>query len=199
MHTALIVILSVIGGVLFLWFVVFRIVRKFRLAPASRRSVTLLSVILESPRRRRLFSPAKLLDKVGIAAGMRVLELGPGPGFFTVPAAKTVGEEGTVYALDVNPLAIEKVRHKVERAGVTNVKTVLADAARTDLPEGSFDLAFVFGLAHPVGSLEKILNELYRLLKPGGTLSVEGRLPISNGRFQPVKRQGRISQYKKQS
>jgi ubiquinone/menaquinone biosynthesis C-methylase UbiE len=82
---------------------------------------------------------------------------------------------------------------------VTNVKTILADAARTGLPEGSFDVIFVFGFAHPVGSLENILNELYRLLKPGGTLSVEGRFPISNGRFQPVKRQGRISQYQKQS
>jgi len=87
-HPALIVILGLIGTVLFLWLVVFRIVRKFRLAPASRRSVTLLALILESPVRRRLFSPAKLLDKVGIAAGMSVLELGPGPGFFTIETAQ---------------------------------------------------------------------------------------------------------------
>jgi len=143
--------------------------------------------------------PTQALRAAGLEPGQKVLEVGCGPGFFTVPAAKTVGEGGTIYALDVNPLAIEKVQHKVEQAGVTNVKTVLADAARTGLPEGSFDLALVFGLAHPVGSLEKILNELYRLLKPGGTLAIEGRLPISNGRFQPVKRQGRIAQYKKQS
>jgi ubiquinone/menaquinone biosynthesis C-methylase UbiE len=142
--------------------------------------------------------PYTALRAAGLEPGHKVLEVGCGPGFFTVPAAKMIGQGGTVYALDVNPLAIEKVRHKVERAGVSNVKTVLADAAQTGLPEGSFDLAFVFGLAHPIGGLENILNELYRLLKPGGTLSVEGRLRISNGRFQPVKRQGRISQYKKQ-
>lgn len=84
MHPALIVILGLIGTVLFLWLVVFRIVHKLRPAPASRRSVPLLAKILENPLRRRLFSPAKLLDKIGILAGTRVLELGPGPGFFTI-------------------------------------------------------------------------------------------------------------------
>jgi ubiquinone/menaquinone biosynthesis C-methylase UbiE len=55
--------------------------------------------------------PYKALRAAGLEPGQKVLEVGCGPGFFTVPAAKTVGQGGIVYALDVNPLAIGKVRH----------------------------------------------------------------------------------------
>jgi ubiquinone/menaquinone biosynthesis C-methylase UbiE len=141
--------------------------------------------------------PYKALEAAGLEPGQRVLEVGCGPGFFTVPAARMVGEEGRVYALDISPLALEKVQGKVDEAGVGNVETLLADAADTALPEGSFDLAFVFGLGHPVGDMEGILVELHRLLKPGGELAVEGRLTPSSGLFEPTGRQGRISRFKK--
>ena len=65
------------------------------------------------------------------------------------------------------------------------------------LPCQSFDLIFVFGFAHSVGDLEDILIELHRLLKPAGTLSVEGPLQVPNELFRPVKRQGRVSQFRK--
>ena len=141
--------------------------------------------------------PYEALDAAGLRPGQKVLEVGCGPGFFTVPAARIVGEQGRVYALDVSPPAVERVEQKVEKASVTNVKTILADAAQTGLPDQSFDLIFVFGFAHSVGDLEGILAELHRLLKPAGTLSVEGRLGVSDELFRPVKRQGRISQFSK--
>ena len=141
--------------------------------------------------------PYKALNAAGLEPGQTVLEVGCGPGFFTVPAAKTVGEKGSVYALDVNPLAVNRVRQKIAEEGVTNVKTVLADAAQTGLPDQSFDLILLFGFAHPIGSLESILAELHRLLKPAGILSIEGRSRPSNELFRPVKRQGRISQFSK--
>ena len=141
--------------------------------------------------------PYKVLNAAGFEAGQKVLEVGCGPGFFTIPAAKIVGESGSVYALDVNPLAMERVQRKIEKEGLTNVKTILADAAETGLPEESFDLIFLFGFVHSVGDLENILTELHRLLKPAGILSIEGRLRLSSELFCPVKRQGRISQFRK--
>jgi ubiquinone/menaquinone biosynthesis C-methylase UbiE len=141
--------------------------------------------------------PYKALNAAGLKPGQEVLEVGCGPGFFTIPAARMVGEKGSVHALDISPLAVEKVQQKIEREGVTNVKTILADAAQTGLPDQSFDLVFVFGLAHPIGGMEAIWLELHRLLKPAGVLSVEGRLWPSNGLFHPVKRRGRISQFRK--
>jgi hypothetical protein len=64
-------------------------------------------------------------------------------------------------------------------------------------PGQSFDVAFLFGLARPIGDMGKIWSELHRLLKPEGTLSVEGRLRPPKELFQPMKRQGRISRYKR--
>jgi ubiquinone/menaquinone biosynthesis C-methylase UbiE len=141
--------------------------------------------------------PYKALKAAGLKPGQRVLEVGCGPGFFTIPAARMVGEEGSVVALDVSPLAVERVQQKIEEEGVSNVQTTLADAADTGLPDQSFDLVLLFGFAHPVGDMEGILTELHRLLRPAGILSVEGRLRSSSDLFSPVKRQGRVSQFRK--
>jgi hypothetical protein len=71
------------------------------------------------------------------------------------------------------------------------------NAAQTDLADQGFDLAFVFGFARPIGGMEAIWLELYRLLKPTGMLSIEGRLRPPGKLFQLVKREGRISRFRK--
>ncbi len=141
--------------------------------------------------------PYEALNAAGLKPGQSVLEIGCGPGFFTVPAAKIVGEKGSVRTLDINPLAVERVRQKIEEAGVTNVRAILTGAAQTGLPAQSFDLAFVFGFAHAIGGMENILTELHRLLKPAGILSIEGQSPIPGELFCPLGHQGRVYQFKK--
>jgi ubiquinone/menaquinone biosynthesis C-methylase UbiE len=137
------------------------------------------------------------LQAAGLEPGQKVLEVGCGPGFFTIPAARVVGEEGIVTALDVNPLAVEHVRQKVEEQGMTNVEMLLANVTQVDLPPQSFDLIFLFGLARPIGDIEAIFCAAYRLLKPRGILSVEGRLRPPDRLFQRMKQQGRITQFRK--
>ena len=141
--------------------------------------------------------PYKALNTAGVEAGHKVLEVGCGPGFFTIPAAKVVGKKGRVLALDVNPFAVKHVQQKIEAEGITNAKVMLADAARTRLTEKGFDLVFVFGFAHASGDMEEIWRELHRLTRPGGTMSVEGRPKPPTSLFELVKRQGSISRYRK--
>jgi ubiquinone/menaquinone biosynthesis C-methylase UbiE len=141
--------------------------------------------------------PYRVLKSAGLKSGQEVLEVGCGPGFFTIPAARLVGEGGMVCALDVNSVALDKVRQKVEQEGVTNVRTTLADAGQTGLADESFDLIFVFGLGHVVGGADRMMTELHRLLKAGGTLSIEGNLRPKRGLFEPVKSERRITQYRK--
>ena len=141
--------------------------------------------------------PYEALNAAGLEEGQRVLEVGCGPGFFTVPAAKVVGERGSVCALDVSPLAIARVEQKVEKAGVTNVKTILTDAAHTDLPDASFDFIFVFGFDRNVRQMGSILPELHRLLKPAGTLATEGRLWRSSELFHSTEPEGHILEFRK--
>jgi ubiquinone/menaquinone biosynthesis C-methylase UbiE len=141
--------------------------------------------------------PYKALHEAGLETGPTVLEVGCGPGFFTSPAARTVGDDGAVVALDVNPAAVEHVRRKIQQAGVTNAKVILANAAQTDLLDQSFDLIFVFGFARAAGGMAAIWPELDRLLKPGGTLSVEGRLRPPSRLFEAGQRQGRVARFRK--
>ena len=141
--------------------------------------------------------PYQVLGAAGLESGQQVLEIGCGPGFFTTPAARIVGKEGLVLALDLNPLAVQHVRAKIERENATNARVIHADAARTGLPDGEFDLAFLFGLARPIGGMETIWPEIHRLLVPGGTLAVEGRLRPPGDLFRPLGREGRISRFKK--
>jgi ubiquinone/menaquinone biosynthesis C-methylase UbiE len=141
--------------------------------------------------------PYKALNAAGLKPGQKVLEVGCGPGHFTIPAAEIVGDEGSVLALDVNPLAVAHVQQKVEAQHAANAQTLLANAAQTNLPDQSFDLIFVFGVARPIGDMEAIWTELHRLLKPGGTLAVEGRLQPPGELFRLTTRQGRIGQFNK--
>jgi ubiquinone/menaquinone biosynthesis C-methylase UbiE len=142
-----------------------------------------------------LRNPYRALADAGLKPGQAVLEVGCGPGFFTVPAARAVGGTGRVLALDVNPFAVEHVQRKIEREGASNASVILADAAQTGLPGRSFDLAFLFGFPHPIGEIGKIWNEIHRLLKPDGILSVEGRRLPPGGLFQPLDRRGGIYRY----
>ncbi len=141
--------------------------------------------------------PYKALHAAGLQTGQAVLEVGCGPGFFTVPAAEIVGETGSLLSLDVNPLAVKHVYDKVKAAGVTNTWVIAANAAQTDLPDAGFDLVFVFGLGRPVGDLEAMWAELHRLIKPQGILSIEGRLRPPEQLFRFTKRQGRVVQFRK--
>jgi ubiquinone/menaquinone biosynthesis C-methylase UbiE len=141
--------------------------------------------------------PYQILRAAGLDAGQQVLEVGCGPGFFTIPAAKIVGEAGHVVALDINPLAVAHVQREIRRKGVTNARTRLAPAARTKLPDQGFDLIYVFGFVRPIGGMGAIWPELHRLLKPAGILSIEGRIQPSAALFQLLIRKGRISRFTK--
>jgi ubiquinone/menaquinone biosynthesis C-methylase UbiE len=141
--------------------------------------------------------PYEALSAAGLEPGQEVLEVGCGPGFFTIAAARIVGEKGRVVTLDISPLAIERVQQKIEQEGVTNVQTILADATQTGLPDESCDLVFLFGFRNIVGDMEDILAEQHRLLKPGGIISTEGQLWNSSELFRPLKSEGRIFQFAK--
>jgi demethylmenaquinone methyltransferase/2-methoxy-6-polyprenyl-1,4-benzoquinol methylase len=118
------------------------------------------------------------LKGAGVQSGQEVLEVGCGTGFFTVPAAELVGDEGRVYAIDPHPLAIEQVARKVRDAGLTNVKLIKADATEAGLASGSIDLALLFGvIPSPTLPLDRLLPEIHRLLRSEGALAVWTAFP----------------------
>ncbi len=166
----------------------------------SNFAFRIISLMHDNPLLPIFRNPYKLLRAAGLKPGQKVLEVGCGPGFFTIPGAKIVGKEGFVYAVDIFPLAIERVEEKIKKEGIKNVKPILANASNTGLPDRSIDLAFLFGLRYIAGGLENVISEIHRVLKPGGVLSFEKTRgsakklieEVERGGFTYSEKQGRI-------
>ena len=142
--------------------------------PEPNWAFKMMSSIHDNPLRKILTDPYRILKTAGLCSGQRVVEIGPGPGFFTIPAAKIVGEKGIVYAIDIHPLAIRRIQKKIRKEGITNIEAILADASQTGLDDQSVDLAFLFGIVHHIDKdLETVLTELCRILRIGGVLSIQ--------------------------
>jgi len=137
-----------------------------------------------------ILDPYKRLKKAGLDAGQTVLEVGCGPGFFTLPASEIVGETGKVHAVDVNPYAIRRVQRKATRKGADNIQALCTNAAQTGLADESVDLAFLFGLPRIVGGEAELLRELHRVLKPGALLVCESRRGFDEERARQWKQRG---------
>ena len=167
----LLILLATIGGLLFFWLFPLKLIS--RLAARFGQSAPCpasLDWLVDNPIRRRYLRP--ILDRVGIRPGERVLELGPGPGVFTVEAARRVGPQGRLFAVDIQPEMIAQVEERVREAGLTNVETHVADAYQLPLDDASVDRAFLVTVLPEVPDQARALAELRRVLRPGGLLSI---------------------------
>ncbi len=121
---------------------------------------------------RDLLSPREeILKEANIKPGFRVLDYGCGPGGYVTGAAELVGKSGKVYALDIHPLAIQRVQSIARKKQLTNVETICSDC-QTGLPDSSVDIVLLYDIFHMLSDPQAILAELHRVLKPNGTLSL---------------------------
>jgi len=159
------------AGLAFFWLFPLKLIS--RLAArfgASEPCPASLTWLVDNPIRRRYVGT--ILDRVGIQSGERVLELGPGPGAFTVAAAQRVGSEGQLIAVDIQPQMIAQVERRVQEAGLVNVVAHVADACQLPLDDHSVDRAFLITVLPEIPDQGRALIELHRVIKPGGLLSV---------------------------
>ncbi|MBU0515905.1 MAG: class I SAM-dependent methyltransferase [Proteobacteria bacterium] len=129
--------------------------------------------LMGSRLRQWLMNPLKTLHAAGLQAGQTVLEVGCGTGFYTIPAAKLIGDQGYLVAMDVSSGFIAKVSRKVSMADLKNVRVEKRDALETGLDPASLDKVLLFGvIPFPLLPLNRLLPEMHRVLKPEGTLAV---------------------------
>ena len=88
-----------------------------------------------------------ILKEVGIKPGFHVLDYGCGPGSYIIPLSELIGESGKIYALDIHPLAIQKVQDIASKKQLANVETILSDC-QTELPDNSLDVVLLYDIFH---------------------------------------------------
>jgi ubiquinone/menaquinone biosynthesis C-methylase UbiE len=114
----------------------------------------------------------RTVERLALEPGAHVLDLPCGTGASALPAAEAVGPAGSVVAVDLAEGLIELARGKARAAGLANVRFLQADMRATGLPDESFDaVVCVFGIFF-VPDRYALMRELWRMVRPGGTLAV---------------------------
>ncbi len=144
-----------------------------------------LSGLLDNPVRRWLHNPRRMFAGL-VQEGSVVLDLGCGPGTFTLALARLVGASGQVIAVDLQVEMLERVKRNAARAGLgERIRLHRSTPQQIGLDPVEVDFAVAFWMVHEVENQEGFLEEVYRLLKPGGCfLVVEPHLHVASANFE---------------
>ena len=125
---------------------------------------------LERNEREAEEHPDQALDALGLKPGMIVADVGAGTGFMSLRMAKRVGPMGKVYAEDVQPEMLSRLRRNAAKAKLSNVETVLGNEADPKLPPNALDLILLVDVYHEFSQPQRMLRGMRQALKPDGRL-----------------------------
>jgi len=169
------VLLGMVGLVAFQQTVI-RFVRRFW----HFSSPPFFGPFLDSRARLALQKPDVVIRRTGIEKGMKVLDVGCGSGAYTTNAARAVGDEGKVYALDIQQAMLDQLAKKLEKPenrDIDNLEIVHGSAFDMPFDDETFDLAYMVTAFHEIDDRRKAMLEVKRVLKPGGVLAITQWLP----------------------
>lgn len=130
-----------------------------------------LAALLLFPARKILFSPDQLVRHLHLTRSSRVLEVGPGPGFFSLDVARAI-PEGRLELVDIQREMLQKARRRLHRARVRHAGYTQASGIMLPFQSGTFDVAFLVAVLGEVPDPKACLSSIARVLRPGGLLSV---------------------------
>lgn len=117
--------------------------------------------------------PESNIESFGIEPGMKIADMGAGSGFYSISAAKRVGNTGKVYAIEVQKEVLAKIKNDADRAGVNNIEYIWGDI---EVPNGTrlgnkvVDAVFLSNTLFQVENKKGTLLEAFRILKPKGRI-----------------------------
>ena len=109
----------------------------------------------------------------GLREGMTVVDYGCGPGRYTVHFAKLVGDKGKVYALDIHELAIQGVKKRIQKYGLSNIEPILIQGYDSTLPNDTADMVCAIDMFFIIREPTAFLGELKRITKKDGILNID--------------------------
>ena len=147
-----------------------------------------LSGSLDNSIRRWLQNPRKILGPY-IKEGMTVLDVGCGPGFFTIEMARMVGKSGRAIAADMQEGMLQKVKEKIKRTELEE-RILLHKCGENNIGVSEpVDFVLLFYMVHEVPNKEHFFNEIRAILKPNGqVLIVEPPFHVSKSAFEETVR-----------
>jgi SAM-dependent methyltransferase len=116
--------------------------------------------------------PVKIMDTIGMKAGMVIGEIGAGRGRMTMWIADRVGDSGKVYANDIDKRALEHLRERCKRDGFENVEIIVGEVENPKLPAKALDIAFMINVYHHLDSPVPLIRNILPSLKPNGILAI---------------------------
>jgi predicted methyltransferase len=131
--------------------------------------------IFDSPGRDQRLQIDRVMDMLGITPGKNVADIGAGSGWFTVRAARRVTASGTVYAVDINPDAIQAIGQRAAKERLKNIKTILSKPDDPQVPAASVDAVLLLKTYHEVAHPVVLLTNLRSSLKPGAKVGIIDR------------------------
>ena len=131
--------------------------------------------IFDTPDRDKKLQIEHVMDLLNIRAGSTVADIGAGSGWFTVRAAKRVGDPGTVYAVDINPEAVKYINDRIKKNGIQNVHTILSAPDDPKLPANSVDAVLILKTYHEIADPVRLLESLRKSLRPGARVGIIDR------------------------
>ncbi|MEM7137395.1 MAG: methyltransferase domain-containing protein [Myxococcota bacterium] len=129
-----------------------------------------IGAILEAESREVVEQRDAIVDAIALGPAMEVADIGAGTGLFTNAMAERVGPDGHVFAVDLVPSFLERIRERADNAGLTQVTTVLGHERATTLPERSVDVAFMCDTYHHIEYPQSYMRSLFDTIRPGGQL-----------------------------
>jgi ubiquinone/menaquinone biosynthesis C-methylase UbiE len=158
-----------------------------RFDPQKRQS------LLHGDRQNR-WNPPRFLAHLDLLPGQTVLDLGCGPGFWTLPLAEMVGPEGTVWALDASQEMLDAL---AERHPPPQVRLIRGELPAIDLPDASVDRAWGAFVFHEVDLPQQLASELRRVVRTEGRVGIlDWRPDASSGGGPPSTHRLRAKQVK---
>jgi SAM-dependent methyltransferase len=125
---------------------------------------------LDRPEREAEERPDQAIEALRLRPGAVVADLGAGSGYFTVRLARRVGPAGRVFAADIQPEMLSRLRTRLQREALTNVELVQSAENDPRLPARTFDLILMVDVYHELAHPQVILSKLLTSLNPAGRL-----------------------------
>jgi ubiquinone/menaquinone biosynthesis C-methylase UbiE len=136
---------------------------------------------LEREGRAELEKPDVTIAAMNLHDGDRVADIGAGTGFYSRRLARAVAPSGKVYANDIQPEMLERLKELAAKEGITNIVPVLGTEADLNLPAKTFDWVLLVDVYHEFQRPDAMLEKIREALKPNGRVAlVEYRLEGSS-------------------